>query len=229
MVDMADMVMESTGRKMKKNKKKFLIVIGTILAAMNLFILFFTPDLFQKEEKVKITEEDGKGAGKSRLTVEKKERYFDGKGLFDPMEGVQAFDIDGSKITEKVAVSYQTQKVIDQKTIHYIVFDSNDQKLESICSIQLRDYNGPKIQFEEIEKVSWEDLQNLVDVLIKKECLFGDDGFGKDVSSNITYFYEILPESKEATVTFSLINQFQDYCSEKLLLPVEGIPEDYFE
>ena len=219
-------------RRMKTNKKKIAVIVITVLAVLNLILLIARPDLplklFGKSEE-KMTEESAKGSGKASLKIKESERTFDGNGTFDPLQGVQAFDTDGSDITGKTAVSYLSGKTISDKEIHYTVFDSDSDKMEAKCKLTLEDYAGPTIHFEEIDKVSWEDLQRLTTVLVRKKLIFGDDGFGNDISNAITYYYEIYPDRAEAEVIFSLVNAFQDYHSEKIAISVEDIPPEMIE
>ena len=140
------------------------------------------------------------------------------------MDGVQALDNDGDDITGKVAVAYISGKTIQEKEIWYTVYDSELDKLEAVCQLRLENYQGPSILFDEIGTVSWEELQRLTEVLVGRGVMKGDDGFGNDVSSGITYFYEINPDGKSAEVTFSLTNVFQDYRNEKVILNVDGLP-----
>ena len=230
MANMADMDMDKRQGGRKIHKGKIIAAVGTILAVLNLFVLLLWPELPAKffgisdEVHHEISEKDGKGNGKAALTLTETERTFDGNGIFEAMDGVQALDNDGDDITGKVAVAYISGKTIQEKEIWYTVYDSELDKLEAVCQLRLENYQGPSILFDEIGTVSWEKLQRLTEVLVGRGVMKGDDGFGNDVSSGITYFYEINPDGKSAEVTFSLTNVFQDYRNEKVILNVDGIP-----
>lgn len=225
-MDMAEMAKNQT--RNKSGIGKAVAVIVTILAAVNLLVLFVAPELMApqgaEESLPVISEADGLGSGQAKLTVAQPLRSFDGNGIFNPLDGVEAFDTDGREITAKVAVAYIPGKTVQQKEIRYTVYDSQNEKMEAACELLLDGYTGPSITIGEIKAISWEDLQRLTEILIEQDVLQGDDGFGNDATAGITYFYEINPDMQTVEVTFSLMNQFQDYRNEKVVLTVEDIP-----
>lgn len=219
-------------KKAKSNKGKIIAAAVTILAVLNLLVLFIYPELPAKlmgksgEESFEISEEDGKGSGKAALTLKEKERTFAGNGIFDPLEGVQALDTDGKDLTDKVAVAYVPGKNIQEKEIRYTVYTSESEKLEAVCDLWLENYRGPSIEIGDVGTISWEQLQRLTEVLVNRGVLKGDDGFGNDVSGGVTYFYEVNNDLQTVDVTFSLTNIFQDYRNEKVIIQVEDLAEN---
>ena len=125
MANMADMDMDKRQGGRKIHKGKIIAAVGTILAVLNLFVLLLWPELPAKffgisdEVHHEISEKDGKGNGKAALTLTETERTFDGNGIFEAMDGVQALDNDGDDITGKVAVAYISGKTIQEKEIWY--------------------------------------------------------------------------------------------------------------
>lgn len=219
-------------KKAKSNKGKIIAAAVTILAVLNLLVLFVYPELPAKlmgksgEESLEISEEDGQGSGKAALTLKEAERTFDGNGIFNPLEGVQALDTDGKDITSKVAAAYVPGKSIQEKEIRYTVYTSESEKLEAICKLQLENYQGPSIEIGDVGTISWEQLQRLTEVLVNRGVLKGDDGFGNDVSGGVTYFYEVNDDLQTVDVTFSLTNIFQDYRNEKVIIQVDDLAEN---
>lgn len=209
-----------------------IVVIVTALAVGNLLMLFLCPDLLAglmgkgDQEQTDVYESEKTGSGKAVLTVAEEDRNFDGHGKFDPLEGIQALDTDGSDISGKVAVSYVSGKDMQEKEIHYTVYDSENERLEASCRLHLDGYQGPAITIEHLDKVSWKELQHLKEVPELQEMIKGSDGFGNDASAGITYSYEIQPDGQTVEVTFSLTNQFQDYRNEKIVIRVDDIPEE---
>ena len=217
---------------MRRNKKKIVIGVVTIIAALNLAVIFLKPDIIlkitglYKEEKV-IPDNAEEGKGDASINVEHTEVVFNGKGIFDPMDGVSATDIDGTDITDKVAVSYVSGEVVNKKKVRYVVFDSACESLEAECSLVLDGYKGPSLKVGEVRKVSFDDLETLPQILIKEEILSGTDGFGSDISSSISYGYELDETTGQAKLTFSLTNSFQDFVSKKIDVIVTDIPADF--
>ena len=233
---MADMeVMERRKRNMGTNKRQIVWVVVTLLAVLNLVVLFVWPEkiaaVFGKSQEYhsEVAEEDSKGSGEAQLSVPEEKRTFNGKGIFNPMEGVEAQDVDGSDLTEHVSVTYSSGKTPSEKQIRYRVYDSEGNQMEAEQILDLENYKGPSITLGVVQSVSWEELQNLTEVLVEKGLLKADDGFGNDVSRGVVFSYEILYESRQAEVTFSFINDFQDFKSEKCLIQVDNLPDEYME
>lgn len=208
-------------------------VIGAAAAVLLLCIvagLFFFPEipfyLMQKGTEEQRTQKQ-EAAGSAALTVREKEKSFDGHGIFNPLDGVQALDNDGSDIIGKVAVNYNSGRTIDKKEIHYVLYDSKGERMDAVCDLILENYEGPSVTLGEIEKVTWEDLQKLAEVLVRDGKLTADDGFGNDASAGVACSYEVTGRST-AEVQFSLSNVFRDYCVKKVVVQVEDIPEDIF-
>ena len=219
---------------MRINKKKIIIALITVLAAVNLVAIVACPDKVlgaigvNKEEDVLLNVSNS-GDGEASITLENDKRTFNGNGIFNPLEGVKATDIEGEDITDKVAVSYLSEEVINKKKIRYAVYDSESNLMETECELKLEDYKGPEITISAVKKISFNELETLVSNLTKNGALKGTDGFGNDISPSIGYYYEIDRERNQAEITFSLINNFQDYVSKKLIVTVTDIPDDYME
>ena len=217
---------------MKRNKKKIIIGVVTLIAAMNLAVIFLKPDIvlritgLYKEENI-IRDSSMEGKGDASLKIEHSDLTFNGKGIFDPMDGVNATDIDGTDITDKVAVSFVSGEVINKKKIRYVVFDSSGESLEAECALVLDGYRGPELKVGGVTKVSFNDLETLPQILIKEGVLSGTDGFGSDISSSISYGYELDETTEQAKLTFSLTNSFQDFVSKKIDVIVTDIPADF--
>lgn len=165
--------------------------------------------------------------GKSCLTVDMSERRFNGKGMFDPMEGVTALDVDGSDIAYKVAVAYVTGDSLFQKEIRYTLYNENRQKFTAVSNLQLEGYEGPQIEMGEMYEVSYSKLETLKQDMIKESKLKGTDGFGKDISSAIVYEWELDTKTQTAELTFTLTNEFNDRCIKGLRVKVSEIPMRY--
>lgn len=225
----------------KKNKKtaakyrgKILKVTVTVLAAAILLLVFLFPEFPMKllglnKSEQNIVPNAVQGGGQALLRANQAERTFDGNGIFDPMESVEAFDIDGKDIRDRVSVTYVSGPSIAEKRIVYTVYDSNSDRLEASSSLVMKNYQGPTITIGNVGSVSWAELQNLTEVLVDKELLNAEDGFGNACPYKIAYYYEIDPKTRSAEITFSLSNEFQDYTSKKIKAFISEIPEQYFE
>lgn len=224
-MDIENMDMGIRSMVVKNNRNK-IIGIVSMVALINLIGLFVVPDWIESRRTVQ-NEVVNYGDGKAKLEISSQDRTFNGKGIFDAMEGVNAYDIDGTCMKDRIALTYTSKESIQNKEIHYIVYDSKNEKLEDVASLFLEGYKGPSLKLSPIHSVTWDELQKMNETMIEKGLLQADDGFGNDANQAVTFSFELLPETKSAKVTFSLINQFQDCHMEKMIVSVEDFPQEY--
>lgn len=225
---------ENNKKPRKKHCSAILKGIAVVLALFTLFLIFVCPEFplkfFDMEEDLNsFSSNADQGNEKAILKVNEERKTYDGNGIFDPMRSVEAYDINGEEILDKVAVTYISGPSIAEKHILYTVFDSDSRRLEASCLLIMENYDGPSIQIGDVRSITWEELQNLTELLIKEDQLAADDGFGNKCPNQVTYYYEIDPVMQTAEITFSLRNEFQDYTTKKILVSVEGLPEAYME
>lgn len=229
--------MESIGtskESIRKCRYKIAKAIIAILAVLNILVIFICPEVLLRVLKI---EEHGynnsssidQGDKNAVLRVNEEKRIFDGNGIFDPMESVEAFDVNGEDIRDKVAVTYVPGPTIEEKRILYTVYDSNSSRLEASSLLVMNNYHGPSITVSEVESVSWEELQNLTEVLIERKMIDTDDGFGNACPNRVSYSYNFDPMTASAEITFSLSNAFQDYTNKKMRVLVNEIPKQYLQ
>lgn len=197
-------------------KKSLKIIIGVliVLASLNLVYIFFLSDndsYISSNNKQK----DNPNSSKASITFSEEEMYYDGNGDLNLMEGVIAIDHDGSDASEKVFIEIKTDKNIKEKILRYSLVDCNGNKVYRERRLYLKNYYGPKIDVRAITLNSQEDLKILMDILIEEEAIFGDNGYGEDITASIDYDYTI-EDGYTYRVTFTLTNEFNDTysCSE---------------
>ena len=198
--------------------------IGVLSAAVLVILFLFSDrlaDNFGKGEYVQVRWEDF-GEDQSSLTVEHEKVSFDGNGIFDPLDGVKATDCDGTDISYKVAVSYVSGASIQEKKISYVVYNSRGAKLTAGSRLTLSGYSGPDITCDAPESMTWEELQDITEALIKEKKLQGEDGFGNDVTQSIAASYVLDEDQAIAEITLSLQNGFGDVKLMKFDAALEG-------
>ena len=185
--------------------------------------------MFQKTEGHQNSGSSDQEPTTATLLIKEDTRTFDGNGIFDPLESVEAYDENGKDIRDQVAVTYVSGPSIWEKRILYTIYESQTDRLEACATLILENYNGPSITVENIGSVSWEELQKLSEVLAEGNQLHAEDGFGNECVNQVVYSYEIDPVTSSAEITFALRNAFEDYTTQKIRVAVEDIPEEYFE
>lgn len=205
-------------------KKSLKIIIGVliVLASLNLVYIFFLSDndsYISSNNKQK----DNPNSSKASITFSEEEIYYDGNGELNLMEGVIAIDHDGSDALEKVFIEIRTDKNIKEKTLRYSLIDCNGVKVYGERKLYLENYSGPKINVRAITLNSQKDLERLMDILIKEEAIFGDNGYGEDITASIAYDYTI-EDDYTYRVIFTLTNEFNDTysCSEDFQVLSQG-------
>ncbi len=194
-------------------RKSLKIIIGIliVLASLNLVYIFFLPDN-DSYTSSNNKRQNNSNSSKASITFSEEEIYYDGNGDLNLMEGVTAIDHDGSDALEKVFVEIKTNKNIKEKILRYSLVDCNGIKVYGERRLYLENYTGPKINVRAITLNSQEDLEKLTDILIEEEAIFGDNGYGKDITASISYDYTI-EDDETYKVTFILTNEFNDIYS----------------
>ncbi len=208
----------------KKRKQQLLTAGRGFVAAAAVILLAVTAAVFYFGGKVSdpLSENNsGHGGvsdnnGQACLNIVEKELQFDGKGRFDPMDGVTAEDVDGSDITPRIAVTYIPTNENSIKKIRYSVFLQNGEKLSESVLLRLENYDAPTITVD-AELLSVAECNTLED-MVKIGAVSADDGFGNDATSALTFTVNYSTEEEQTEITFTLKNMFGDTVVKKVFL-----------
>ncbi|NLN04876.1 MAG: DUF5011 domain-containing protein, partial [Clostridiaceae bacterium] len=160
---------------------------------------------------------------KLTITLSPRDMKYSGKEVFNIMEGVMALDIDGkTDITDQVNVIIVTDTSIGKKIIRYSVVGSNGNLATNERRLNLINYTGPSIHVSNDVVITSEDLDDLVNILIERDAIRADDGFGNDITRTISYNYEAFADSHKCKFTFTVQNVFNDVASKSIFVEVEG-------
>lgn len=220
-------------KRIRKYGRKLLKGAAVTLAAANILVIFLYPDLLanviHKAEGHQTSTSSDQDHTMATLRLREDTLTFDGNGIFDPLESVEAYDENGKDIRDQVAVTYVSGPSIWEKRIVYTLYQSQTDRLEASATLLLENYNGPSITVENVGSVAWEELQKLNEVLEERNLLHAEDGFGNACANQVVYSYEIDPATSSAEITFALRNAFEDYTTQKIGVAVEDFPEKYLE
>lgn len=143
---------------------------------------------------------------------------YDGTGEFDLLTGVSVSSPDGSIQNDQLFVHIKTGDTLTEKEIIYSV-DTPAGQISETRKLILKNYTGPSIILPEtLPKLEESNLDTLLASLMADDSFHANDGFGKELSSQVTVDYTIDPGNPSVVhYTLSLTNIFNDAVS----LPVD--------
>ena len=158
------------------------------------------------------------------------ELVYDGNGELDLLEGVTASDEDGTDLTGEVSAVITGEGSGSEKQIRYTVFSPSGEEATAQRTLVLKDYDGPKITVPSRLELDAEDLNNLIENLKRQGKIKGENGFGVDITDQITWkrekissgIYQLTGEIKDLTLTL-VQNRIE------ILQGVEFSPWDYLQ
>lgn len=159
------------------------------------------------------------------LEFESEELVYSGRGKLDLMDGVRAESSQGEDLTSQVSAVLTGEGTENKKTVRYTVFDSQGKEVSRTRTLLLKDYQGPQIQAEDSLNLTAEDLENLIETLEKRGEIKGEDGFGMDITDQITWKRKKLSTGKYL-LTFTLSNDYLDTVQKEAEAYIEGEPQD---
>lgn len=159
------------------------------------------------------------------LEFESEELVYSGSGKLDLMDGVRAESSLGEDLTSQVSAVLTGEGTENKKTVRYTVFDSQGKEVSRTRTLLLKDYQGPQIQAEDSLELTAEDLENLIETLEKRGEIKGEDGFGMDITDQITWKREKLSTGRYL-LTFTLSNDYLDTVQKEAEAYIEGEPQD---
>lgn len=212
--------------------KNMTICILALLLTVSLIILYF----FHQDIAYAINEDIIKASlskngdddlnKKPTIRLSYGDMKYSGKEAFNIMDGVTALDVDGeTDITDQVNVIIVTDTSIAKKIVRYSVVGSNGNVATNERRLNLVNYTGPSIYVSNDIAITSEDLDDLVSVLIERDAIRAEDGFGNDITETISYNYEAFADSEKYKFTFTVHNLFSDVASKSIFAEVKGSGE----
>ena len=155
------------------------------------------------------------------LEFDSEELVYTGSGMLDLMEGVRATDGDGTDLTGQVNAVITADGTLTRKTIRYSVYGQNGEVVTRQRSLLLQNYTGPTLEVTQPLQFDSEQLPRLIDYLQEGDLLRAMDGYGMEITGQVTCFRE-LQGSQEYSLTFRVINQFQDSVERTVSATITG-------
>lgn len=208
-------------RNMGRKKNKIPAVIG--VSAAVLLAAVFTISLWIGRQQTKAP--GAESGGMVRLEFGNKAVYYDGSGSPDLMEGVRAVDEDGREVTDQVTAVVSPGDRLTEKRIRYSVFGADGGETVGYRRLVLEHYTGPDIETAETLILDAKELSDPAIHLSESGQMTVQDGFGKDVSDQVTWIREKTAPGTY-NFTFTYVNRFGDSAERSVPVQVTGETED---
>ena len=191
-----------TNRKIKI----FFNIIGVVASILLLAFLVYVV-AFPYDNTIDVVTEAPQTQG--NISFETEELIFDGTKVLDLMEGVHIDDGNGKDITSEGSAIITPEGTINRKIVSYSCIDANGHTLTAKRTLVMEDYSGPSLEIPATLVLAAENLNNLTDYLQSENLLVAYDGFGKNITTDVSYQREMITEGNYK-ITFHVSNDYGD-------------------
>ncbi len=178
------------------------VVASIVLTAFLVFVF-----LFPSYNVPKVIEETSQNQGD--ISFETEELVFDGTHILDLMEGVYIDDGNGNDITSEGSAIITAEGTINRKIVNYTCIDANGHTLTKKRVLVLENYTGPSIDVPNFLTLEADNLDNLIAYLQSENLLVAYDGFGKNITTNVSHQRELISNGNYK-ITFGVSNKYGD-------------------
>ena len=204
-----------------KRKLFFLHALG-VLAAILLGVLL-TYAVQQRPEQVNsaLTQK----TQKCQIQWSPEILVYDGTSELDIMQGVLVTDEDGNDRTSDARAVLQNTEQLNQKMIYYSLNGYSEKLTDQGRMLLLENYTGPTIQVDSEVQLTVTQLGNLPGVLAERKQLEADNGYGKEITGQVSWYREKTAEG-EYSIFFTVSNEFGDVATAQCRAYIDGVKDD---
>lgn len=204
-----------------RSKFRFFKLIICAVAVLNLVALFvfeykFPFDTFFAADNPDTTEQISTETQSTDYSIsfDSDTLNYDGSYRLDLMRGVTLTGPKGSVDTSKVFVNIVTGDSLNEKTVTYTM-DTEQGQVSASRKLILDNYTAPSITLPtNLPTAEEADLDNYISLMPTDGSFSAKDGFGNDISSQISLNYTIDAENPSIVhLSFSVTNMFNDSVS----------------
>lgn len=150
---------------------------------------------------------------------------YDGTGALNLLEGVTVTDQDGVDKTPVTCAVIKETNVKSKKIVYYTTDDETLPLSEQGRLLILENYTGPVLEVEKELNLMASQLKNLIPELVQQGCLIAENGYGIDISQQVSWYREKVREG-EYLFSFTVINEFYDAKTVQSRAYVVGVTDD---
>lgn len=150
---------------------------------------------------------------------------YDGTSELDIMQGVLVTDEDGNDRTSDARAVLQNTEQLNQKMIYYSLNGYSEKLTDQGRMLLLENYTGPTIQVDSEVQLTVTQLGNLPGVLAERKQLEADNGYGKEITGQVSWYREKTAEG-EYSIFFTVSNEFGDVATAQCRAYIDGVKDD---
>lgn len=150
---------------------------------------------------------------------------YDGTSELDLMQGVLVTDEDGNDRTSDARAVLQNTEQLNQKMIYYSLNGYSEKLTDQGRMLLLENYTGPTIQVDSEVQLTVTQLGNLPGVLAERKQLEADNGYGKVITGQVSWYREKTAEG-EYSIFFTVSNEFGDVATAQCRAYIDGVKDD---
>lgn len=204
-----------------KRKLFFLHALGVLAAILLGVLLMYAVQQRPEQVNSALT----KKTQKCQIQWSPEILVYDGTSELDIMQGVLVTDEDGNDRTSDARAVLQNTEQLNQKMIYYSLNGYSEKLTDQGRMLLLENYTGPTIQVDSEVQLTVTQLGNLPGVLTERKQLEADNGYGKEITGQVSWYREKTAEG-EYSIFFTVSNEFGDVATAQCRAYIDGVKDD---
>lgn len=204
-----------------KRKLFFLHALGVLAAILLGVLLMYAVQQRPEQVNSALT----KKTQKCQIQWSPEILVYDGTSELDLMQGVLVTDEDGNDRTSDARAVLQNTEQLNQKMIYYSLNGYSEKLTDQGRMLLLENYTGPTIQVDSEVQLTVTQLGNLPGVLAERKQLEADNGYGKEITGQVSWYREKTAEG-EYSIFFTVSNEFGDVATAQCRAYIDGVKDD---
>ena len=204
-----------------KRKLFFLHALGVLAAILLGVLLMYAVQQRPEQVNSALT----KKTQKCQIQWSPEILVYDGTSELDIMQGVLVTDEDRNDRTSDARAVLQNTEQLNQKMIYYSLNGYSEKLTDQGRMLLLENYTGPTIQVDSEVQLTVTQLGNLPGVLAERKQLEADNGYGKEITGQVSWYREKTAEG-EYSIFFTVSNEFGDVATAQCRAYIDGVKDD---
>ena len=204
-----------------KRKLFFLHALGVLAAILLGVLLMYAVQQRPEQVNSALT----KKTQKCQIQWSPEILVYDGTSELDIMQGVLVTDENGNDRTSDARAVLQNTEQLNQKMIYYSLNGYSEKLTDQGRMLLLENYTGPTIQVDSEVQLTVTQLGNLPGVLAERKQLEADNGYGKEITGQVSWYREKTAEG-EYSIFFTVSNEFGDVATAQCRAYIDGVKDD---
>lgn len=204
-----------------KRKLFFLHALGVLAAVLLGVLLMYAVQQQPDQVNTALTQK----TQKCQIQWSPEILVYNGTSELDLMQGVLVTGEDGNDRTSDARAVLQNTEQLNQKMIYYSLNGYSEKLTDQGRMLLLENYTGPTIQVDSEVQLTVTQLGNLPGVLAERKQLEADNGYGKEITGQVSWYREKTAEG-EYSIFFTVSNEFGDVATAQCRAYIDGVKDD---